>query len=59
MSIHEHLPPAGEEGPEGSGLDEGVRAGEGGAGGGFAVDCATWLHKARSMPKEQFKREVE
>jgi len=22
-------------------------------------DCATWLHKAREMPKEQFKREVE
>ncbi len=22
-------------------------------------DCATWLHRARSMPKEQFKREVE
>jgi hypothetical protein len=22
-------------------------------------DCATWLHKARSLPKDQFKREVE
>jgi len=22
-------------------------------------DCATWLHKAREMPKEQFRREVE
>ena len=22
-------------------------------------DCATWLHKARRMPKEDFKREVE
>ena len=22
-------------------------------------DCATWLHKAREMPKEQFKHEVE
>jgi hypothetical protein len=22
-------------------------------------DCATWLHKARSLPKKQFKREVE
>src|SRR5207244_12136752 len=22
-------------------------------------DCATWLHKARSLPKEQFKREVD
>ena len=22
-------------------------------------DCATWLHKARELPKEEFKREVE
>ena len=22
-------------------------------------DCATWVHKARTMPKEQFKQEVE
>jgi len=22
-------------------------------------DCATWLHKARSLPKDQFKQEVE
>src|SRR5439155_900855 len=22
-------------------------------------DCATWLHKARSMPKDEFKREVQ
>src|SRR5207302_8134809 len=22
-------------------------------------DCATWLHKAREMPKDEFKREVE
>jgi hypothetical protein len=22
-------------------------------------DCATWLHKAREMPKDQFKHEVE
>jgi len=22
-------------------------------------DCATWLHKARRMPKEDFKKEVE
>jgi hypothetical protein len=22
-------------------------------------DCATWLHKAREMPKEQFRQEVE
>jgi len=26
---------------------------------GERFDCATWVHKARAMPKEQFKREVE
>jgi hypothetical protein len=26
---------------------------------GQDFDCATWLHKARSMPKEDFRREVE
>jgi len=26
---------------------------------GEGFDCATWLHKADEMPKEQFKREVE
>ena len=27
--------------------------------GGQHFDCATWLHKARELPKEEFKREVE
>src|SRR6266576_1728342 len=26
---------------------------------GQKFDCATWLHKAREMPKDEFKREVE
>ena len=26
---------------------------------GSEFDCATWLHKARKLPKEEFKREVE
>jgi hypothetical protein len=26
---------------------------------GKAFDCATWLHKAKELPKEDFKREVE
>jgi hypothetical protein len=26
---------------------------------GQDFDCATWLHKAHEMPKEQFRREVE
>ena len=26
---------------------------------GQQFDCATWMHKAHSMPKEEFRREVE
>ena len=26
---------------------------------GENFDCATWLHKAQELPKEEFKREVE
>jgi len=26
---------------------------------GQEFDCATWLHRAREMPKEEFRREVE
>ncbi len=26
---------------------------------GEHFNCATWLHKARELPKEEFKREVE
>ena len=26
---------------------------------GKTFDCATWLHKANELPKEEFKREVE
>jgi hypothetical protein len=26
---------------------------------GQHLDCASWLHKARPMPKEHFKKEVE
>ena len=26
---------------------------------GQEFDCATWLHKARELPKEEFRREVE
>ena len=26
---------------------------------GQEFDCATWLHKARSLPRDEFKREVE
>ncbi len=43
MSIHEHLPPQAKVARRD----------------GQEFDCATWLHKARSLPKDQFKQEVE
>jgi len=59
MSIHEHLPPqARRELKEADGLRAwSWRNWRGKDRQDF--DCATWLHKAREMPKEQFKQEVE
>jgi hypothetical protein len=59
MSIHEHLPPQarrelrelGRTKPPGTGKDR--------PGDRRHFDCATWLHKARVLPKEDFRREAE
>ena len=59
MSIHQHLTSTGRGKTEGSGLDKRAKTGEGGAGGGSGVRLCNLVHKAREMPKEQFKREVE
>ncbi len=40
-------------------MDQGIGACESCPEDGQEFDCATWLHKARSLPKDQFKREVE
>jgi hypothetical protein len=48
-----------QKGAEGSGLDEGLELAKVARRDGQEFDCATWLHKARSLPKDQFKREVE
>jgi len=40
-------------------MDEGTGTGKGGSAGGQDFDCATWLHQAEDMPKEDFKRGVE
>ncbi len=50
---------AGEKRTEGGRLDKGNGVGETGPQAGRAFESATWLHKARTMPKEEFKREVE
>jgi hypothetical protein len=59
MSIHEHLPPQARRELKEVGWTKGVELAKLARRDGQAFDCATWLHKARAMPKEQFKHEVE
>src|SRR5437867_10357647 len=40
-------------------MDQGVELAKLARRDGQGFDCATWLHKARAMPKDQFKHEVE
>ena len=41
------------------GWTQGAAVSRAGAGGGKRFGSATWMHKAKEMPTEQFKREVE
>ena len=59
MSIHEHLPPQARQELKQVGWTKGVELAKLARRDGQHFDCATWLHKAREMPKEDFKREVE
>lgn len=59
MSIHEHLPPQARKDLKEVGWTKGLELAKVARAEGQHFDCATWLHKAREMPKEQFKREVE
>ena len=59
MSIHEHLPPQARRGLKEIGWTKGLELAKLARRDGEEFDCATWLHKAREMPKEQFKQEVE
>jgi hypothetical protein len=59
MSIHEHLPPQARRELKKVGWTKGVELAKLAHRDGQDFDCATWLHKAREMPKEEFKREVE
>jgi hypothetical protein len=58
MSIHEHLPPQARKDLKEVGWTKGLELAKVARAEGEQFDCATWLHKAREMPKEQFKREV-
>src|SRR5213080_4778805 len=59
MSIHEHLPPQARKDLKEVGWAKGLELAKLARRDGQKFDCATWLHKAREMPKEEFKREVE
>src|SRR5438094_5987077 len=60
MSIHEHLPAQVRRELKQVGWTKGLELAKlARSRDGQGFDCATWLHKAREMPKEQFRREVE
>jgi hypothetical protein len=59
MSVHEHLPPQARKELEEVGWTKGLELAKIARRDRQHFDCATWLHKAREMPKEEFKQEVE
>jgi hypothetical protein len=59
MSIHEHLPPQARRELKEVGWTKGLELAKLARRDEQHFDCATWLHKAREMPKEDFRREVE
>src|SRR5882724_8603291 len=59
MSIHEHLPPQARSELKEVEWTKGLELAKVARRAGREFDCATWLHKARSLPKDEFKREVE
>jgi hypothetical protein len=59
MSIHEHLPPEAKKELKQVGWTKGLELAKVARRHGKDFDCATWLHRAREMPKEAFKQAVE
>jgi len=60
MSIHEHLPPEAKSELKQVGWSKGLELAKlARSRDGQEFDCATWLHKAKLLPKEEFQREVE
>jgi hypothetical protein len=60
MSIHEQLPLAVKRELKQVGWTKGLELAKlAKRKNGQEFDCATWLHKARELPKEEFRREVE
>jgi len=59
MSIHEQLPPQVKKQLKQVGWAKGLELAKLARKQGQRFESATWLHKARQMPKEEFRREVE
>ena len=59
MSIHEHLPPQVRKELKDIGWTKGRELAKLARAEGHSFDCAPWMHKARSMRREEFSREVE
>jgi hypothetical protein len=59
MSIHEHLPPQARKELTKVGWTKGIELAKVARRDRQDFDCATWLHKARQLPKEEFKQAVE
>jgi hypothetical protein len=59
MSIHEQLPPQVKRELKEIGWTKGRELAKLARAEGQHFDCAPWVHKAREMPKEQFRQEVE
>jgi len=59
MSIHEHLPPQVRKDLKAVGWSKGLELAKLARRQGQHFESATWLHKARHLPKEEFKREIE
>ena len=59
MSIHEHLPPQVRKDLKEIGWTKGRELAKLARAEGQHFDCAPWVHKARSMPREDFRRAVE
>jgi hypothetical protein len=59
MSIHEHLPPQARKQLKVLGWSKGIESAKLARRDRQNVDCASWLRKARQMPTDDFKKEVE
>src|SRR5499427_1236409 len=59
MSIHEHLPPQVRKELKEIGWTKGKELAKLARAEGQRFICAPWVHKARSMPRGEFAREVE